>query len=106
MITMVIAAAMMMQAGMAESRGAYASCLKDAVSSAKGAKVAADAFKDYAHKTCAAVEGDLKAKMISFNVKNGMSKKAAADDADVQLDDYVYSYDETYRYSIEDEKPK
>lgn len=106
MISVMIAAAMVMQANAAEPRRAYTSCLKDAVASAKTAKIAADAFKEYAHKTCAAVEGDLKARLVSFNVKNGMSKKAAADDAEVQLDDYVYSYDETYRYAIEDEKPK
>lgn len=99
MIAIVFAAAMLMQAG-ATDRSAYVSCLKDAVSSAKGANVSVDAFKDYAHKTCASVEQDFKSKLVSFNVKNGMSRKAASEDADVQLEDYVYTAEERYRYSV------
>lgn len=100
MIVFVIAAAMTMQAAAAD-RSAYVSCLKDAVTSAKSANVGVDAFKDYAHKACASVEQGFKAKLVSFNVKNGMSKKAAAEDADVQLEDYVYTAEERYRYSVE-----
>lgn len=100
MIVIVIAAAMTMQAATGD-RSAYVSCLKDAVTSAKGANVGVDAFKDYAHKACASVEQGFKAKLVSFNVKNGMSKKAAAEDADVQLEDYVYTAEERYRYSVE-----
>jgi len=103
MIAAMIAAAMVMQVGAAD-RSAYVSCLKDAVANAKGASVTADGFKDYAHKTCASVADGFRAKLVSFNVKNGMSKKAAADDAQVQLDDYVYSAEERYRYSVEPPK--
>lgn len=99
-VTMFAAAMMLVQAGNAD-RSAYVSCLKDAVTSAKGANVGVDAFKDYAHKTCAAIEQSFKAKLVSFNVKNGMSKKAAAEDADVQLEDYVYTAEERFRYSLE-----
>lgn len=100
MIVFVAAAAMMVQAGTAD-RSAYVSCLKDAVTSAKSASVAADGFKDYAHKACSSIEQGFKAKLVSFNVKNGMSKKAAAEDAEVQLEDYVYTAEERYRYSVE-----
>lgn len=100
MIVSVIAAAMVMQAS-ADVRSAYVSCLKDAVTSAKGANVGVDGFKDYAHKTCSTVADDLKTKLVSFNVKNGMSKKAASSDADLQLDDYVYTAEERYRYAVE-----
>jgi len=99
MNALLIAAAMLLQ-GAAE-RSAYVACLKDAVASAKGAQVAPDGFKDYARRTCAAAEGGFKAKLVSFNVKNGMSKKAAADDAEIQLEDYIYTYEEKYRYSAE-----
>ena len=100
MILMIAAALMTMQAGAAD-RSAYVACLKEAVTSAKAANVGVDGFKDYARKACAAVEGSFKSKLVSFNVKNGMSKKAAADDAEVQLDDYVYTAEERYRYSVE-----
>jgi len=99
-VTMFAAALMLVQVGNAD-RSAYVSCLKDAVQSAKGANVGVDAFKDYAHKTCAAIEQSFKAKLVSFNLKNGMSKKAAVEDADVQLEDYVYTAEERYRYSLE-----
>lgn len=104
MIASVIAAAMMLVQAGAADRSAYVSCLKDAVTSAKSANVGVDAFKDYAHKTCASIEEGFKAKLVSFNVKNGMSKKAAAEDADVQLEDYVYTAEERYRYSLEPPK--
>jgi len=97
----VIAAAMLVQGDPADSRTAFRNCLSDAVASAKGANVTADSFKDYAHKTCAAVESGFKAKLVSFNVKNGMSKKAAAEDADLQLEDYLYTYEEKYRYAAQ-----
>ena len=101
MIVMFVAAAMMMQGASDDLRSAYRSCLNSAVSSAKSANVGVDGFKDYAHKTCSAYEESFKAKLVSFNVKNGMSRKAAADDAQVQLDDYVYTAEERYRYSVE-----
>ncbi|MFP5329316.1 MAG: hypothetical protein ACLGHC_04160 [Alphaproteobacteria bacterium] len=99
-VTMFAAALLLVQAGNAD-RTAYVSCLKNAVVSAKSANVGVDAFKDYAHKTCAAIEESFKAKLVAFNLKNGMSKKAAAEDADIQLEDYVYTAEERYRYSLE-----
>jgi hypothetical protein len=99
MIAIMIAAAMVMQAGTDGQRNAFRSCLNDAVRSAKSANIGADGFKDYAHKTCASAEDGLKAKLVAFNVKNGMSKKAAAEDADIQLEDYLYTYEEKYRYA-------
>lgn len=103
MITILVAAAMV-QATSSEARSSYVSCLRDAVTSAQSAKLGVAGFKDYAHQTCASIEGGFKAKLVSFNVKNGMSKKAAADDAQVQLDDYVYTAEERYRYSVEPPK--
>ena len=101
MIASVIAAAMGMQAGSDDPRREYVSCLKDAVVSAKSANVGAEGFDDYAQKTCAAIEGSFRSKLVSFNVKNGMSKKTAAEDAQIQLDDYMYTASEKYRYSME-----
>ena len=100
MIAMMLTAAMMLQPG-GELRQEYVSCLNSAVSSAKTANVAVDGFKDYAHKTCATVEEGLKARLITFNVKNGMSKKSAASDAELQLEDYLYTYEEKYRYAAQ-----
>lgn len=102
MIVIELAAAMMVvQGGSGDPRAAYRTCLNDAVVSAKGANVGIDGFKDYARRTCGTIENGFKSKLVSFNVKNGMSKKAALEDAEVQLEDYVYPYEEKYRYSVE-----
>ncbi|CAN5230882.1 hypothetical protein BH24PSE1_BH24PSE1_01230 [soil metagenome] len=103
MFVTMIAAAMMIQAAAAD-RSAYVSCLKDAVSSAKAANVGIDGFNAYAHKTCASVEDGFKSKLVSFNVKNGMSRKTASEDAQLQLEDYVFSAEDKYRYSVEEPK--
>jgi translation initiation factor IF-2 len=101
MIMTVMAAALMVQGDPADSRTAFRNCLSDAVVSAKTANVTIDTFKDYAHKTCAAAESSLKSRLVNFNVKNGMSKKSAADDAEVQLEDYLYTYEEKFRYAAQ-----
>ena len=98
---MLIAAAMAMQGGSGDPRAAYRTCLNEAVASAKSANVGIDGFKDYAHRTCATVGDGFKSKLVSFNVKNGMSKKAASEDAELQLEDYVYTAEERYRYSVQ-----
>jgi hypothetical protein len=101
MLIAFVSMALMLQASAAD-RSAYGACLKNATVSAKAAKISVDAFKDYARKACAAVEGDLKSKLSNFNVKNGMSKKAAADDAQLQLDDYMFTAEDRYRYSADE----
>ena len=101
MIALFVAAVLAMQGGSDDPRRAYVSCLKDAAVSAQSSNIGADAFDDYAHKTCAAIEGSFRSKLVSFNVKNGMSKKTADEDAQIQLDDYVYTASEKYRYSLE-----
>ena len=101
MILMIVAAAMAMQSGSGDARTAYRNCLESAVVSAKSANVGIDGFKAYAQKTCAAVEDGFKSRLVSFNVKNGMSKKTAAEDADLQLEDYMYTVEEKYRYAVQ-----
>jgi hypothetical protein len=101
MLVQIFAALLMVQASAADRR-AYATCLKNAAVSAKAANVTVDGFKAYAHKACAQVESDLKSKLAAFNVRNGMGRKAAADDAQLQLDDYLFTAEDNYRYSIED----
>jgi hypothetical protein len=101
MIATMIAAVMLVLQPGGELRQEYVTCLNNAVASAKTSNIGVDGFKDYAHKTCATVEDGFKARLVSFNVKNGMSKKAASDDAQIQLEDYMYTYEEKYRYSAQ-----
>lgn len=100
MITILTAVALFAGAS-GDPRQAYSACLKDAVVNAKIAKVTGDGFKAYAHETCAAAEAAFKASRAAFNVKNGMGRTAAAEDAQIQIDDYIYSAEDKYRFSLE-----
>ena len=99
MIAVFVAAALALQGGSGDPRKDYVSCLNDAIASAKSANVAVDGFKAYASKTCALIEAAFRAKLVAIDVKNGMSKKASVEDAQIQLDDYLYTAEERYKYS-------
>lgn len=102
-----ILAAVAIYAGVAgDTRKAYSACLNDAVASAKAAKIPADGFKAHAHQTCAAVEATFRKELAAFNMKNGMGRKTATEDAQIQIDDYVYTADERYRFSLQPPKPR
>ena len=103
MITMLTAAALV--TGLSgDPRTTYSACLRDAVVNAKIAKVAGDGFKAYARETCAAAETAFKAERVAFNVKNGMSRKAAAEDFEGQIEDYLYSAEDKYIFSLQPAK--
>ena len=103
MITIVTAAALV--AGVSgEPRQDYSACLRDAVASAKAANVTGDGFKAYAQQTCAEAEAKFKASLAAFNVKNGMGRKSATEDAQLQIDDYLFSAEDKYRFSLEPPK--
>lgn len=100
MFTILVAVALQ-AAVAAEPRKAYSACLSQAVASAKTAKIPVAGFKAYAYQTCASVEDSFRKALAAFNMKNGMGRKIATEDAQVQIDDYVYSADDRYRYSVE-----
>ncbi len=104
MIISILAAAALFAGVAGEPRQAYSACLKDAVTNAKNAKVSADGFKVYAHQACAAAEGDFRKSLAAFNVKNGMGKTSATEDAQIQIDDYVFAAEDKYRFSLEPAK--
>jgi hypothetical protein len=48
----------------------------------------------------------LKTAVIAFRMKNGMARKAAADDADMTVDDYVATSVDKYSFMAEANQPK
>jgi hypothetical protein len=50
--------------------------------------------------------GTLKDALIAFRLKNGMSRKMAADDAQMTLDDYVSTPADNYKFLINYNAPK
>jgi len=93
----------------ADLRHDFADCLKQADTKAQNQKITPEAFVDFARTTCSTAADPFEASLTTANVKNGMSKKAAAADAATQIKDYYTERLENYKIEIQplpDEKPK
>ena len=109
MIALLIASAInltALQASIAAPTDAFRSCLHEAVSKAKGEKVAGDTIETYLKNACTGPMSTLKGAIVAFRVKNGMSHKAATDDADMTVDDYVATPADNYRFMANMDAPK
>jgi hypothetical protein len=84
----------------------YRTCLKQATDKAKGEKVGPDAFEAFIRGACTAQGDSLKAAVVAFRMKNGMGKKAAADDAEMTIDDYVGTAVDNYKFMADFNKPQ
>jgi len=86
-------------------RDAFRSCLREASAKATTQKVAGGAFEAWVRGACAGQLSTLRTTIIGFNVKNGMSRKDAASDADLTVDDYVASSVDHYKFMAEVNAP-
>ena len=101
MIALLIASAInltMLQASIAAPTGAFRGCLREAAGKAKSEKVPGDTIEAYLKTACKSQMGTLKAALVSFRMKNGMSQKAAASDAEMTVDDYVATPADNYKF--------
>ena len=71
------------------NRAAYRACLATATANAKPPAVTADKFAEYVHAQCAAQQAALTDAMVSFDMRNGASRKSAADGASMAVEDYL-----------------
>ena len=76
------------QAAIDASRKVLVDCLRQVTSTAKPSEVTLDGFAAYAKTRCANEEAALQNAMISFDMKNGVSRKSA-EGAQMAVDDYV-----------------
>jgi len=109
MIALVIASAINLaglQAAIAAPTTAFRGCLREAAEKAKSEKVAGDGIEAYLRNACSAKMSTLKSVLIDFRLKNGMSRKAAASDADMTVDDYIATPVDNYKFMADLEKPK
>jgi hypothetical protein len=90
-----------LQASISAPTDAFRGCLRDAADKATTEKVAADAIEDYLRNACTVQMSTLKSAVIAFRVKNGMSRKAATDDAEMTVEDYVASPADNYKFMAE-----
>jgi len=95
-----------MQAAIAAPTTAFRGCLRDAAAKAKTEKVTGDGIEAYLRNACNGQMGTLKSALIEFRVKNGMTRKNAASDADMTVEDYVATPADNYRFMADLEKPK
>jgi hypothetical protein len=109
MIALLGASAIILAALQASINGptdAFRSCLKEGATKAGKEKVAADAYEAYARSTCGVQLGSLKSAVVAFRMKNGMAKKAASDDAEMTVDDYVATSVDKYQFMASANAPQ
>ena len=109
MIALLTASAIILaglQASINAPTEAFRSCLREAASKANGEKVGGDAYEAYARNKCSAQLGSLKTAVVAFRMKNGMARKAAADDAEMTIDDYLATSVDKYQFMANMNTPK
>ena len=95
-----------MQAAINAPTDAFRGCLKESSTKATNEKVAGDAIDSYLRNACSVQLNSLTKAVIAFRTKNGMSRKAAADDASMTVDDYVATMVDKYQFMVEFNKPQ
>jgi hypothetical protein len=95
-----------LQASIAAPTSAFRGCLRDAASKASSEKVGGDAIEAYLKNACSSQMSGLKSAVIAFRMKNGMAHKAAADDAEMTVDDYIATPADNYRFMANLNAPK
>jgi len=95
-----------LQASIAAPTSSFRSCLHDAAAKATSEKVSADTIETYLRNACTVQMGTLKQALVDFRLKNGMSKKEAASDAEMTIDDYVSTPADNYKFMAQQDAPK
>jgi len=95
-----------LQASINAPTDAFRSCLREAATKANTEKVAGDAYEAYARNACSAQMSSLKTAVVAFRMKNGMARKAAGDDAEMTVDDYVATSVDKYQFMASMNTPK
>lgn len=95
-----------LQASIAAPTTAFRGCLHDAATKATNDKVSADTIETYLRNACTVQMGSLKEALVAFRMKNGMSHKAASDDAEMTIDDYVSTPADNYKFMANRDAPK
>ena len=87
-----------LQASINAPTDAFRGCLREATSKATSEKVAPDAIEAYLRGACTVQMQSLRSALIAFRLKNGMAKKAAAEDAAMTVDDYVATPVDNFKF--------
>jgi len=108
MIILVAASAITLtalQASINAPTDAFRGCLRQAVSKANSENVGADAIETYLRSACTVQAQSLRNALVAFRLKNGMARKAAAEDATMTVDDYVATPVDNYKFRVSSQAP-
>ena len=95
-----------LQASINAPTDAFRGCLRESSAKAEQEKVAAESIETYLRNACTVQMGSLKNAVVAFRTKNGMTKKAAAEDADMTVDDYLATSVDKYQFMAQSNAPK
>ena len=95
-----------LQASISAPTDAFRACLREAATKARSDKVSGDAIEAYLRNACTGQMGTLKEALIAFRMKNGMTHKAAASDAEMTVEDYVATPADNYKFMANMDAPK
>lgn len=105
MISLALATALTFAAAQAnptvQPRQAYSKCLGAFMKQSLEAKMAPEAFGAAVKSACAAQESAFRTASIAYDVKMGGSRAQAQEDADLQVEDYLASIEDSYRVHLE-----
>ena len=87
-----------LQASINAPTDAFRGCLREATTKASSEQVAPDAIEAYLRGQCTVQLQSLRGALIAFRLKNGMTKKVAAEDAAMTVDDYVATPVENFKF--------
>jgi len=88
-VATIVLMAASMQAAASASRQQFVACLKQSVDKANAGKMKPESFGAFARTNCAAQIDSFKQGLVSFDLKNGVARKRAESDADLQIEDYL-----------------
>jgi len=94
-----------LQASINAPTDAFRGCLREAAAKANSEKVGGDAIETYLRNACSVQMDSLKSAVIAFRVKNGMTRKAAAGDADMTVEDYIATPADNYKFMAQQKAP-
>ena len=95
-----------LQASIAAPTSSFRGCLHEAAAKATSEKVSPDTIEAYLRNACTVQMGTLKQALVDFRLKNGMSKKQAASDAEMTIEDYVSTPADNYKFMAQQDAPK
>jgi hypothetical protein len=97
LLSSVLVVAAAQSAAVNSARDGLRNCFKEAVTQAKTDKIPKDGFQTFARTHCTAQASKFTAAVWAFDAKNKVSKKQSNADAELQIEDFLFTADEKFQ---------